>query len=56
MGFELSGNLAYLDTENKDTGEEKETLPGQDGNVLLGHPFVPFTADHGKALNSAFFH
>jgi outer membrane receptor for ferrienterochelin and colicins len=37
MGFELSGNLAYLGTENKDTGEELEGRPDYKGSLKLGY-------------------
>ncbi|BBO90575.1 TonB-dependent receptor plug domain-containing protein [Desulfosarcina ovata] len=37
MGFDLSGNLAYLDTENEDTGEELEGRPDYNGSLKLGY-------------------
>ena len=37
MGFDLSGNLAYLDTENEDTGEELEGRPDYKGSLKLGY-------------------
>jgi outer membrane receptor for ferrienterochelin and colicins len=37
MGFELSGNLAYLDTENEETGEELEGRPDYKGSLKLAY-------------------
>ncbi len=37
MGFDLSGNLAYLDTENEETGEELEGRPDYKGSLKLGY-------------------
>jgi len=37
MGFDLSGNLAYLDAENGDTGEELEGRPDYKGALKLAY-------------------
>ncbi|PIE70005.1 MAG: TonB-dependent receptor [Deltaproteobacteria bacterium] len=37
LGFDLSGNLTFLDTENKDTGEELENRPDVNGSIKLGY-------------------
>jgi len=37
MGFDLSGNLAYLDAENEDTGEELEGRPDYKGSMKLAY-------------------
>ncbi len=36
-GFDLSGNLCYLETENEDTGEELEGRPDYKGSLKLGY-------------------
>jgi outer membrane receptor for ferrienterochelin and colicins len=40
-GFDLSGNLAYLDTEDKSTGEELEGRPDWKGSVKLAYRNSP---------------
>lgn len=40
-GFLLSGNLAYLDTEDEETGEELEGRPDFKGSVKLGYNHLP---------------
>jgi outer membrane receptor for ferrienterochelin and colicins len=40
-GFDLSGNLAYLDTEDKTTGEELEGRPDWKGAVKLAYRNAP---------------
>ncbi len=40
-GFTLSGNLAYLDTEDKTTGEELEGRPDYKGTVKLAYQCLP---------------
>ena len=40
-GFTLSGNLAYLDTEDKTTGEELEGRPDYKGSVKLAYQYLP---------------
>lgn len=42
-GFLLSGNLACLDTEDKETGEELEGRPDLKGSVKLGYSHVPWS-------------
>ncbi len=41
-GFTLSGNLAYLDTEDKTTGEQLEGRPDYKGSVKLAYEYQPF--------------
>ena len=47
LGFDLSGNLAYLETEDKSTGEELEGRPDYKGSVKLGyyHPALGLRAN-----------
>ncbi len=40
-GFLLSGNLAYLNTEDEDTGMELEGRPDFKGSVKLGYNYLP---------------
>ncbi len=40
-GFTLSGNLAYLDTEDKTTGEKLEGRPDYKGSVKLAYAYLP---------------
>jgi outer membrane receptor for ferrienterochelin and colicins len=40
-GFDLSGNLAYLDTEDKSTGEELEGRPDWKGSLKLAYRNAP---------------
>ncbi len=40
-GFTLSGNLAYLDTEDETTGEELEGRPDYKGTVKLAYHCLP---------------
>ncbi|WP_321491669.1 TonB-dependent receptor domain-containing protein [uncultured Desulfobacter sp.] len=40
-GFTLSGNLAYLDTEDETTGEELEGRPDYKGSVKLAYEYLP---------------
>ena len=40
-GFTLSGNLAYLDTEDKTTGDELEGRPDYKGSVKLAYQCLP---------------
>ncbi len=37
LGFDISGNLTFLDAENKDTGESLENRPDISGFVKLGY-------------------
>nr|WP_320193944.1 TonB-dependent receptor [uncultured Desulfobacter sp.] len=41
-GFTLSGNLAYLDTEDKTTGEKLEGRPDYKGSVKLAYAYQPW--------------
>lgn len=40
-GFDLSGNLAYLETENESTGKDLEGRPDYKGSVRLGYRHLP---------------
>jgi outer membrane receptor for ferrienterochelin and colicins len=40
-GFTLSGNLAYLETEDKTTGEDLEGRPDYKGSVKLAYKYSP---------------
>ncbi len=40
-GFTLSGNLAYLDTEDKTTGEKLAGRPDYKGSVKLAYAYLP---------------
>ena len=41
-GFTLSGNLAYLDTEDKSTGDKLEGRPDYKGSVKLAYEYLPW--------------
>jgi outer membrane receptor for ferrienterochelin and colicins len=39
LGFSLTGNLTWLDTENKDTGKDLEGQPDYKGDMKLGYDY-----------------
>ncbi len=39
FGFSLTGNITWLDTKNKDTGEELEGQPDYKGDIKLGYDY-----------------
>jgi outer membrane receptor for ferrienterochelin and colicins len=51
MGFVLSGNLTWLETENKTTGEDLEGRPDYKGSVKLAYRHVASGIDANVRVN-----